>query len=78
MVGSINKVIVDDKGALVLCVFGLPPMVHHDDSYRAITAAFLMRHHLHDLGLFCKIGVATNRGAKKGPTFCVLAFFLPF
>jgi len=59
--GSINKVIVDDKGALVLCVFGLPPMVHADDSYRAIAAAFLMRHHLHDLGLTCRIGIATNR-----------------
>ena len=59
--GSVNKVVVDDKGALVLIVFGLPPVVHSDDPKRALAAAFLMRHHLHDLGLRCQIGVASSR-----------------
>ena len=61
MEGSVNKVVVDDKGALVLIVFGLPPVVHSDDPKRAIASAFLMRHHLHDLGLQCKIGIASGR-----------------
>ncbi|GMI14167.1 hypothetical protein TrVE_jg2716 [Triparma verrucosa] len=59
--GSVNKVVVDDKGALVLNVFGLPPVVHSDDPKRAVAAAFLMRHHLHDMGLQCKIGIASAR-----------------
>ncbi|EGD79334.1 hypothetical protein PTSG_09748 [Salpingoeca rosetta] len=40
--GSINKFIVDDKGLLVLCVFGLPPMKHADDAIRATSAARLL------------------------------------
>ena len=61
MEGSVNKVVVDDKGALVLIVFGLPPVVHSDDPKRALAASFLMRHHLHDLGLKCQVGVASGR-----------------
>ena len=61
MEGSLNKVVVDDKGAAVLIVFGMPPVVHSDDPKRALAAAFLMRHHLHDLGLQCQIGLASGR-----------------
>ena len=61
MEGSVNKVVVDDKGALILIAFGLPPVVHSDDPKRALASAFLMRHHLHDLGLKCQVGVASGR-----------------
>ncbi len=37
--GSINKLLVDDKGLLVLCAMGLPPMPHADDPVRAVGAA---------------------------------------
>jgi class 3 adenylate cyclase len=37
--GSVNKVMVDDKGLLVLCALGLPPMRHGDDPFRAVRAA---------------------------------------
>ena len=37
--GSVNKLMVDDKGLLVLCALGLPPMRHGDDPYRAVCAA---------------------------------------
>ena len=28
--GSVNKMLVDDKGVLVLCLWGLPPLSHYD------------------------------------------------
>ena len=34
--GSLNKFVVDDKGLLLLLVFGLPPLVHTDDAIRAV------------------------------------------
>ena len=42
--GSVNKFMVDDKGLIVLCVFGLPPMKHPDDAARAAGAARLLVH----------------------------------
>ena len=37
--GILNKVLYDDKGALLLCVFGLPGHSHEDDSLRAVDFA---------------------------------------
>jgi hypothetical protein len=37
--GSINKILVDDKGLLILVALGLPPMHHCDDCTRAVCAA---------------------------------------
>jgi class 3 adenylate cyclase len=37
--GSVNKLLVDDKGLLLLAVFGLPPLAHSDDPERAVGAA---------------------------------------
>ena len=36
MEGEVNKMLVDDKGTIVLCVFGLPPRAHSDDPLRAV------------------------------------------
>eukprot|EP00049_Salpingoeca_infusionum_P025916 m.22608 g.22608 ORF g.22608 m.22608 type:complete len:1508 (+) comp8402_c0_seq1:777-5300(+) len=60
--GSINKFIIDDKGLLVLCVFGLPPMKHPDDGKRATAAARLLVDGSRSLGehVHCSIGVATG------------------
>lgn len=58
--GSINKLICDDKGTLVLVAFGLPPFAHMDDPMRAIAAAFDMRKGLNELGLHVSIGVTTS------------------
>lgn len=32
--GSVNKFLVDDKGVLILIMFGLPPVYHLDDALR--------------------------------------------
>ena len=34
--GSVNKMLVDDKGTLIICVLGLPPRPHPDDPVRAV------------------------------------------
>ena len=49
MEGEVNKMLVDDKGTIVLCVFGLPPRAHSDDPLRAVRSlarslACLLRH----------------------------------
>eukprot|EP00047_Mylnosiga_fluctuans_P023320 m.136081 g.136081 ORF g.136081 m.136081 type:complete len:845 (-) comp9543_c0_seq6:1402-3936(-) len=69
--GSINKLLVDDKGLLMLCVFGLSPFAHADDPARAIETAQMLVRTLPALtadiprvtpgSIHCSIGVATGR-----------------
>ena len=40
--GQVNKMLVDDKGTLLLVVFGLPPKPHVDDSLRALRVATML------------------------------------
>ena len=42
MEGEVNKMLVDDKGTVLLCVFGLPPRSHPDDPLRAVRTALLL------------------------------------
>lgn len=35
--GSVNKFLVDDKGVLLLVMFGLPPVYHLDDPVRGLS-----------------------------------------
>lgn len=62
--GSINKMSVDDKGASLLAVYGLPPLSHADDPERAVRAAGAVHAALRKAGLRSWIGVAS------GSTFC--------
>lgn len=62
--GSLNKVIVDEKGATGLAAFGLPPFSHEDDALRATRAALDIQQKMTALGLQVTIGIAT------GQTFC--------
>jgi class 3 adenylate cyclase/tetratricopeptide (TPR) repeat protein len=64
--GTINKLLVDDKGTVVVVAFGLPPRVHEDDAGRAVRAGLALRAELGGLGLSSGIGVAT------GQVFCGL------
>jgi len=59
--GSINKISIDDKGASLVALQGLPPLSHTDDAERAIHAAQLMKSTLASLGFDCSIGVTTGR-----------------
>merc|ERR1719230_1002307 len=59
--GTLNKYLVDDKGMLFLLVYGLPPMVHTDDSARAVLACFDMCAVFKRLDLGGRFGVTTGR-----------------
>lgn len=59
--GTIKEIGVDDKGTVLIAGFGLPPRTHEDDAVRAVKAAQDLHLALRDLGLVCRIGLATGR-----------------
>ena len=59
--GSLNKLVMDDKGSTLICLWGVPPFAHNDDPSRALLTAQLMRATLAPLHCFCNIGIATGR-----------------
>ncbi|CRG98502.1 adenylyl cyclase beta, putative [Plasmodium relictum] len=61
MEGTINKFIFDDKGILILIMFGLPPLYHSDDSIRALLTCFRLIDALKSLKLNGSIGISTGR-----------------
>jgi len=59
--GSINKFLVDDKGMLLLVVFGLPPLNHYsDDPIRAVLTAQRLIDTLEEEEIDGRVGVATG------------------
>eukprot|EP00929_Paragymnodinium_shiwhaense_P049582 TRINITY_DN25001_c0_g1_i2.p1 TRINITY_DN25001_c0_g1~~TRINITY_DN25001_c0_g1_i2.p1 ORF type:complete len:5372 (+),score=1274.22 TRINITY_DN25001_c0_g1_i2:529-16116(+) len=59
--GSVNKFLVDDKGMLLLAVFGLPPLNHYiDDPIRAILATTRLIDTIREEGIDGRAGVATG------------------
>ncbi len=64
--GSILQLGVDDKGASLIAVFGLPPLAHEDDPPRAVRAALAVHATLNGLQVRNAIGVTTGR-AFCGP-----------
>lgn len=59
--GSVNKLSVDDKGASLVAVYGLPPLAHEDDAVRGVQAALEIQGQLAALGVEVSIGVTTGR-----------------
>lgn len=62
--GSLRQFMVDDKGATLITVFGLPPLAHEDDAMRGVVAAMEMAGELRSMELCGAMGVAT------GQVFC--------
>lgn len=59
--GSMNKFLMDDKGIVLLTVFGLPPLSHfYDDPARATIAAMRMMHSIKEQGIIARVGIATG------------------
>lgn len=58
--GSLNKLLMDDKGSTLIVVFGLPPMSRDDDAIRAVMTAFTLRHELLLINCKCNIGIGTG------------------
>lgn len=61
MKGSLNKLVMDDKGSTLICVWGLCPMAHTDDAQRAIFTAMNMRRELMKIeNTTVNVGIATG------------------
>ena len=58
--GSLNQLLVDDKGTVVVCGWGLALHTHGDDAVRATRAALEIRRELVATGLRTSCGIATG------------------
>ncbi len=59
--GSLNKVAVDDKGTVIMALFGAPPLAHEDDALRGVKAALEIQALSRRSGRPLAIGVTTGR-----------------
>ncbi|MFN8454458.1 MAG: tetratricopeptide repeat protein [Anaerolineae bacterium] len=64
--GTLNKVAVDDKGTVLLILFGAPPFSHEDDITRAVACALEMQTVATEQSLRMSIGIAEG-GLFAGP-----------
>ncbi|EPX64399.1 hypothetical protein D187_005533 [Cystobacter fuscus DSM 2262] len=62
--GSINQLLADDKGTVLLAAWGLPTSSHEDNAVRAVRAALQAQTALERLGLSASVGITT------GHVFC--------
>ena len=59
--GSLNKFLMDDKGSVILCCWGLPPFSSPDDPVRAVLSANLILSELKEkFGVNAMIGITTG------------------
>ncbi|CAD8085181.1 unnamed protein product [Paramecium sonneborni] len=58
--GSLNKLLMDDKGSTCIAVFGLPPVSHQNDPVRSIQSAFLLESELKKIKCKVAIGISTG------------------
>ncbi len=65
--GALARIIVDDKGTNMLCVWGIPGRHHEDDAGRATAATLVFHARLRQARIRCGTGIATGR------VFCGLA-----
>lgn len=59
--GALNKVAVDDKGTVLLLLFGAPPFSHEDDATRAVTCALDLRQVAAEQNLRVSVGIAEGQ-----------------
>lgn len=64
--GSLRQFVVDDKGCVIICAFGLPGSHHEDNCSRAVETAKAIQKSLEFLRIYVKIGIA------MGPAYCGL------
>ena len=65
--GVLNKVMMDDKGLICLCLFGIPLHSHENDSVRSVRFALGVGKRIHKL-IKCPIAV----GISRASVFCGL------
>jgi predicted ATPase/class 3 adenylate cyclase len=76
--GSLNKVAVDDKGTVLLILFGVPPSSHEDNPTRAVAFALNLQNVAQAQGLRMTIGITEGTmfagpvGAPKRREYTVI------
>ena len=61
MKGSLNKIMMDDKGSTLICLFGLLPLSHEDDAARAIMSGLNMIKSLNKINnTYCNVGISSG------------------
>ena len=58
--GSLNKLLMDDKGSTMIVIFGLHPFAHKDDGVRAVLGGITMIRELQKINCKCAIGVTSG------------------
>ncbi|BAM41339.1 uncharacterized protein TOT_030000601 [Theileria orientalis strain Shintoku] len=59
--GSINKLLLDDKGLTILMIMGFPPLFHEDDALRAIFCGLKIAKDTKKIDVNVGIGITTGR-----------------
>jgi class 3 adenylate cyclase len=59
--GMVRQFIVDDKGTVLIAVFGVPPFGHEDDAGRGMKTAWEIHHKLLESKVSNSIGVTTGK-----------------
>lgn len=59
--GDLRQCLVDDKGPVLICCFGLPGMSQENDSERCVLCAVDISKRLRGAQIECAMGVATGR-----------------
>lgn len=62
--GSLSQFVVDDKGAVAVCVIGYPHISHDNDAVRAVSFGLEIKERLKELSIDFAIGIAS------GNAFC--------
>lgn len=58
--GSLNKLLMDDKGSTLMIIFGLHPMAHQDDPVRAVLTGLELIKELNKINCKCSLGITTG------------------
>ncbi len=58
--GSLNKLLMDDKGSTLMIIFGLHPMAHQDDPVRAVFTGLSLIKELKKINCSCSVGITTG------------------
>lgn len=59
--GSINKLVMDDKGSTMICIWGLLPVANTDDAQRALLTGFNLIKALNKIDkTYCNIGISSG------------------
>ena len=61
MEGTLNKLMMDDKGSTLICLWGLLPLAMEDDASRAILSGMNMIKALNQInGTYCNVGISSG------------------